>query len=70
MLDTVNQITRQRDLLAEALARLLVSMGLVREDAAAHMSGPELLLAADTAIEHMDEQKRQGFMQIETAGPQ
>lgn len=48
-------VTNQRDLLAQALGKLLVAQGMVRPDA--QLTGPELLLAADTAIEGIQQHK-------------
>lgn len=47
--DTIESLRNQRNLLADALGRLLVSIGMTRADAP--MTGPELLLAAETAID-------------------
>jgi hypothetical protein len=42
-------LRNQRDLLAAALGKVLVHYGIVRADA--ELTGPELLLAAETAVE-------------------
>lgn len=47
--DTINSLRHQRDLLADALGRLLQASGVTRTGAA--LTGPELLLAAETAID-------------------
>lgn len=49
------QMTNQRDLLARALGDLLVAIGMTRADAP--LTGPELLLAAETAIEHANQSR-------------
>lgn len=55
--ETLETAQRQRGLLAEALGKVLVAAGMVRADAA--MTGPELLLAADTfcnpGVDHYEE---------------
>lgn len=45
--DTIESLRHQRNLLAEALGRVLIFHGVIRADAA--LTGPELLLAAETA---------------------
>lgn len=49
MSETADALRHQRGLLAEALGKVLVSYGVIRKDAA--LTGPELLLAAETAVE-------------------
>lgn len=46
-METLDQLRNQRDLLAEALGKLLQAYGIVRPDIA--MTGPELLMAAEEA---------------------
>lgn len=53
--DTPESLRNQRDLLADALGKLLVGIGLTRADAP--LTGPMLLLAAETAIEHLADEK-------------
>lgn len=45
----MNSLRNQRDLLAAALGKVLIHYGIVRADA--ELTGPELLLAAETAVE-------------------
>lgn len=47
--DTIESLRNQRNLLADALGRLLVSIGMTRADAP--LTGSELLLATETAID-------------------
>ena len=47
--DTIESLRHQRDLLGDALGRLLVAIGMTRADAP--LTGPELLLAAETYID-------------------
>jgi hypothetical protein len=49
MQDTLESLRTQRNLLGEALGKLLVAYGVTRADVP--LTGPELLLAAETAIE-------------------
>lgn len=49
----------QRNLLAQALGKLLVAIGMTRPDAP--LTGPELLLAAETAIESMQPPPKEEF---------
>lgn len=44
------RLTRERDLLADALGRVLVAFGVVRDEP---LTGPELLLAADDLARHL-----------------
>jgi len=48
-LETVESLRHQRNLLAEALGKLLQAYGVTRTDAA--LTGPELLMAAEMATE-------------------
>jgi hypothetical protein len=47
--DTIESLRHQRNLLAEALGNVLVHYGVIRRDAA--LTGPLLLMAAETACE-------------------
>lgn len=49
--DTIESLRHQRDLLAQTLGNLLVAMNVIRSDVC--LTGPELLLTAETAIEHL-----------------
>jgi hypothetical protein len=49
MSDTIEGLRHQRNLLAEALGKLLLAYGIIRADAA--LTGPELLLAAEDALQ-------------------
>lgn len=53
-METVETLRHQRDTLADALFRLLVAQGVLRTDIG--MDGPQLLLAVETAIEHLSAQ--------------
>lgn len=48
--DTIEKLRHQKNMLADGLGNLLIAMGMIRPDTA--MTGPELLLAAETAAEH------------------
>lgn len=49
ILETKETLLHQRQLLAEALGKLLVYYKVIRADA--QLTGPELLLAVETALE-------------------
>jgi hypothetical protein len=49
--ESVASLRHQRDLLGDALGRLLVKLGAASD---VSMTGPELLLLAEDAIAHID----------------
>ena len=56
MPQTIEQLTRERNLLAEALGDLLQAIGLIRTDEPVSLTGPELLMHASVAAGHFREQ--------------